>query len=247
MIGNRWTAVESKTIMVTYSKSLGKAGYSYRHPHPAVTVDLAVFTIRESRLSLLLIRRGREPFKGDWALPGGFVRINEPLREAAARELEEETGLKDVYLKQIGAFGDPERDPRERVISIAYFAVVDSSRLRLAAGTDSDEARWWQFSELPRLAFDHHDIVASAHAAVREELQDSLIAFQFLAPEFTLTELQQVHEAIGGEPLDKRNFRKWAVSQNVIKSIGRQKREGQHRPAALYRVRSEQKARQLVK
>lgn len=211
--------------------------YSYRHPHPAVAVDVVIFTVREHRLYVLLIQRGVEPYKGSWALPGGFVRIQEDLFSAAARELREETGLDGAYLQQVGAFGDPGRDPRERVISVAYFAILSSEAIALKAGTDAAAAHWWAFAELPPLGFDHKAIVAAAHRALVRELPNTWIAFQFLGEEFTLTELQQVHEAIQGEELDKRNFRKWIATLGSVRPTGRLRRSGQHRPAELYRAR----------
>jgi 8-oxo-dGTP diphosphatase len=217
---------------------MDSARHSYKHPHPAVAVDLAIFTLRECRAHVLLIERGREPFKGKWALPGGFVRIDEDLIEAAYRELSEETGVSDAYLEQIGAFGAPARDPRERVISIGYFAVLASNALEVRAGGDAAVAQWWPLKRLPALAFDHAEILARARHALTQKLTATEIALLFLPAEFTLTELQQVHEAILGEPLDKRNFRKWAAGQPYLKSTGRMRSGAAHRPAALYRARA---------
>lgn len=217
--------------------SRARPRYIYRHPHPAVAVDIVIFTVREQRLEVLLIERGVEPHKGSWALPGGFVRIAEDLLAAAVRELKEETGVEGAYLRQVGAFGTPNRDPRERVISIAYFAILSSYTSALKASTDAAAAKWWPFVALPRLAFDHEELLAAAHRALVDELSNSLIAFQFLAAEFTLTELQQVHEAIRNEPLDKRNFRKWMRALGTARPTGQFRHAGQHRPAELYRVR----------
>lgn len=209
--------------------------FSYKYPHPAVAADLAIFTLRESRLQVLLIERARDPFKGRWALPGGFVRIHEDLDAAAARELEEETGVAGAYLEQVGAFGNPARDPRERVISVAFFAIIPSDALHLKSGGDAAAARWWQVNQLPQLAFDHEDILAHAHHHLRNKVRRSSLALRFLPPEFTLTEIQQVHEAILGQELDKRNFRKWLTSLPYLRATGRMRRGGQHRPAELYR------------
>ena len=224
----------------------GRPAYSYRHPHPAVAVDIVVFTVREQRLEVLLIERGVEPYRGAWALPGGFVRIHEDLLAAAVRELKEETGVEGAYLRQVGAFGAPRRDPRERVISIAYFAILSSDAIALRASTDAAAAKWWPHASLPRLAFDHQEIIDAAHGALVDELSSSFIAFQFLGDEFTLTELQQVHEAIRGEALDKRNFRKWIAALGTVRATGRLRRAGQHRPAELYRIRA-QVARRLAR
>lgn len=209
--------------------------FSYKYPHPAVAADLAIFTLQTNQLRLLLIERAREPFKGRWALPGGFVRMHEDLPAVASRELEEETGVAGAYLEQVGAFGNPARDPRERVISVAFFAIIPSDTLHLKSGGDAAAARWWPVTELPKLAFDHEEIVEHALRRLRDKVLRSPIALRFLSPEFTLTELQQVHEAILGQELDKRNFRKWLTSLPYLRATGRVRRGGQHRPAELYR------------
>jgi 8-oxo-dGTP diphosphatase len=209
--------------------------FSYKYPHPAVAADLAIFTLDEGRLRMLLIQRARDPFKESWALPGGFVRIHEDLDAAAARELEEETGVAGAYLEQVGAFGNPARDPRERVISVAFFSIIPSDTLHLKSGGDAAAARWWPVNELPKLAFDHQEILEQARHRLRDKVRRSTIALRFLPPEFTLTELQQVHEAILGHTLDKRNFRKWLISVPYLRATGRMRRGGQHRPAELYR------------
>ena len=136
--------------------------YQYDYPHPAVTTDIVIFTIRDGRLKLLLIRRGAAPFKGRWALPGGFVGIDEDLEDGARRELAEETGVSGVYLEQLYTFGAPDRDPRERVITVAYYALIPSDRLEIRAATDAEAVGWFALDELPDLAFDHAKIVARA-------------------------------------------------------------------------------------
>jgi 8-oxo-dGTP diphosphatase len=209
--------------------------FSYKYPHPAVAADLAIFTLQTNQLHVLLVQRAHEPFKGRWALPGGFVRMHEDLPAAAARELEEETGVAGAYLEQVGAFGNPARDPRERVISVAFFAIIPSDTLHLKSGGDAAAARWWPVNELPNLAFDHEEIFERARHRLRDKVRGSPIALRFLPPEFTLTELQQVHEAILGQDLDKRNFRKWLTSLPYLRATGRMRRGGQHRPAELYR------------
>lgn len=214
------------------------SGHTYRHPHPAVAVDLAIFTLLEGVLHVLLIQRGREPFRDQWALPGGFVRMDEDLAAAAARELLEETGVTHNYLEQIGAFGQPDRDPRERVISVAYFAITSTDHFQLQAGGDASAARWLPCERLPALAFDHAHILEQARARLADKVRRSTVALQFLPAEFTLSELQTVHEAILGETIDKRNFRKWVAGQDYLKATGRVRKGGQHRPAALYRARS---------
>ncbi len=190
--------------------------YQYRYPHPAVTTDIVIFSIRDNQLKLLLIRRGGAPFKGRWALPGGFVQLDESLEEGARRELQEETGLSGVYLEQLYTFGEPNRDPRERVITVAYYALIPSERVSLCAATDAEAVGWFGMDELPPLAFDHREIVRMAHERLAAKLDYSTIAFQFMAPEFTLTELQSVYEIILQEDIDKRNFRKWVLAMEKI-------------------------------
>ena len=211
--------------------------YSYAYPHPAVTVDIVIFTVRDEQLKLLLIRRAGEPYQGKWALPGGFIHLDETLETSARRELEEETGVSGVYLEQLYTFGAPERDPRERVITVAYYALIPSDKLQLRAATDAEAVGWFGMDELPDLAFDHPDIIAMAHQRLVAKLDYSTIAFQFLGRDFTLSELQSVYEIILREELDKRNFRKWALALEQIEETGRERRHGAHRPAKLYRLK----------
>ncbi len=212
--------------------------YTYEHPHPAVTTDVVLFTIRQARLELLLVRRAQPPFAGRWALPGGFVGIDEPLDACAARELAEETGLRDLYLEQLGTFGEPARDPRERVISVAYLGLAPADRLQAVAGDDAGEVGWFARDALPALAFDHGRIVDLAGRRLAAKLGYSTIALQFLPPEFTLGRLQAVYEAILGRVLDKRNFRKRLQGLGCLEETGGRTRDGNHRPARLYRVRA---------
>lgn len=210
--------------------------YQYAYPHPAVTTDIVVFTIRRDALKLLLIKRAEDPYLGSWALPGGFVGISEGLDEAAERELGEETGVTGVYLEQLYTFGRPERDPRERVITVAYYALIPSDRIQIRAASDAEAVGWFALEEIPRLAFDHQRILDMALERLRAKLNYSTIAFQFMPKEFTLTELQSVYELILGEPVDKRNFRKRILALQAIEETGQERREAAHRPAKLYRA-----------
>lgn len=210
--------------------------YTYRYPHPAVTVDIVMFTLVEESLRVLLVRRGVEPYRDRWALPGGFVGIDESLEAAATRELREEAGVNHAFLEQLGAFGAPGRDPRERVISVAYWSTVRADLLHLAAGSDASEVTLLPVRALPELAFDHAGIVELAHGRLLERLRTSTIALEFLGEEFTIAELQSVHESILGKKVDKRNFRKWAQEQRYIQSTGKKRRGGQHRPAEVFRA-----------
>ena len=215
--------------------------FNYEYPHPAVTVDIIIFSIRDEELKLLLIRRALEPFKGEWALPGGFIHMDEDLETAARRELEEETGVKNVFLEQLYTYGKPNRDPRERIITVAYFALIPSDKIRIQAATDAEAVGWFGINELPVLAFDHVEIVDSAHKRLVGKLDYSTIAFQFMNEQFTLSELQKVYEIILQDEIDKRNFRKWALALDQIEETGEKYRKGTHRPAKLYRNKSPQK------
>jgi 8-oxo-dGTP diphosphatase len=211
--------------------------YTYEHPHPAVTVDVAVFTVVRGRLAVVLVRRGQWPHSGKWALPGGFVGIDESLKRAAWRELREETGLKAAYLEQLGAFGRPDRDPRERVITVVYIALAAADRLELRAGSDARDARLFCLDELPELAFDHARIVRLATERLRDSLDSAGVARRLMPGSFTLSELQQACEAVAGKSIDKRNFRKKLAALDLVEATGAVRRDGAHRPARLYRAR----------
>ena len=215
--------------------------YQYEYPHPAVTTDIVIFTIRDNQLKLLQIMRGGEPYKGHWALPGGFVQLDESLEEGARRELAEETGISGVYLEQLYTYGAVERDPRERVITVAYYALIASDKIVLQAATDAEAVGWFSMDELPSLAFDHKNIVADAHQRLVAKLDYSTIAFQFMSNVFTLSELQNVYEIILREEMDRRNFRKWVLALDQIEETGDERRVGAHRPAKLYRVNNPDK------
>lgn len=221
-------------------------------PRPSVTVDLVVFTVIDKLLHVLLVRRNEHPFKGRWALPGGFVRVTddrkdqgEDLDAAAHRELLEETGLShtataSVFLEQVRAFGRPGRDPRMRVISVAYYALVRPTLVpMIKAGGDVSHAKWIACDEVAasELAFDHDEIVAAALARMRADLDRTSIAYELVPETFTIQELRAVHEAIGGAALDPGNFRKKflrAIEDGVIEAA-RGKRPTASKPASVYR------------
>ena len=206
---------------------------TYKYPRPSVTVDAVVFGVDRSGLKLLLIRRAGAPFKGDWALPGGFVQMNESLDAAALRELKEETGMRPSYLEQLYTFGEPKRDPRGRVISVAYFALVKLSEHQVRAASDAADAQWFAVDELPHLAFDHRDVVSLAVRRLQAKVRYAPVGFELLAEEFTLSELQALYERILQRPLDKRNFRKKLLSMDLVQATGK-KTEG-YPVAELYR------------
>lgn len=203
-----------------------------------VTVDIVIFTIRERTLQVLLIRRGVPPFEGQYAIPGGFILAGESLEQAAKRELQEETGVHDVFLEQLYSFGDPARDPRGRIITVAYYALISSVRNSLAAGSDASEALWFPMGELPTLAFDHKQILEYALQRLQNKLEYTTVGFQLLPEKFTLGELQSVYETILGRQLDKRNFRRKIDLLGVLKPLREWQRAGR-KPARLYRFSSE--------
>jgi 8-oxo-dGTP diphosphatase len=207
------------------------------YPPFAVTVDLVVLTIRDGQLCALVVRRGEEPFLGDWALPGGFVRPGEDLDEAAARELAEETGLAvgTVHLEQLRSYGNPDRDPRMRVVTVAYLALAPDLPTPVA-GTDAADARWEPVEALRSLAFDHERILFDGLERARAKLEYSPLATAFCGPEFTVAELRRVYELVWGVALDPRNFHRkvTGVAGLLAPTGGTTTRDG-GRPAQLYR------------
>ena len=232
--------------MISQSQSAtGMQQYSYAHPRPStgsgqrpsVTVDVVLFTFNDGELRTLLIQRGRPPYAGQWALPGGFVRMDESLEAAAQRELLEETGVRDVYLEQLYTFGDPQRDPRGRVITVVYFALLSAeqaARMDVRGGDDAQDARWWNVYALPDLAFDHRSILDYALQRLRWKLEWTALGFLLLPTQFTLSELQTVYETVLKEALDKRNFRRKILAAEILEESGGYG-EWDHRPARLYR------------
>ena len=208
--------------------------HTYEFPRPALTVDCVVFGFDGSGLQVLLIKRGIEPFLGAWALPGGFVRTEENLEEAARRELEEETSLRDVFLEQLYTFGDPGRDPRGRVVSVAWYALVHPEQHPAKGDTDASEAAWFSIKELPDLAFDHDHILATALERLRGKIRYQPVGFELLPKRFTLTQLQALYEAILGRSIDKRNFRKKLLAFDFLIPL-EEFTGGAHWPARLHR------------
>ncbi len=206
-------------------------------PHALLTVDIVIFALRERRLQVLLIRRGVEPFRGSWAIPGGFVLPDEGLEQAAQRELREETGVDAAYLEQLYTFGDVGRDPRGRVVTVAYVALMAGEGPAPIAGTDAAEAAWFPLEALPSLAFDHARILEYALERLRNKAEYTTVAFQMMPEKFSLTALQRVYEAILGRPLDKRNFRRKLTALEIVQPLREIDRSGAHRPPRLYRLR----------
>lgn len=209
--------------------------YCYEYPRPALTVDCVVFGVDEGDLKVLLIQRNLEPFKGAWALPGGFVYLNETIDEAARRELSEETGLTKVFLEQLYTFGALDRDPRERIISVAYYALVKLSDHKVQAATDASNAGWFSVDDTPTLAFDHEKILELALERLRGKVRYQPIGFELLPKKFTLTQLQRLYEIILEEEIDKRNFRKKILSMEILEETDEIEQDVSHRAARLYR------------
>ena len=210
------------------------------YAQPSVTVDVLVFTILDDALKVALIKRGVAPYQGRWAIPGGFVQMDESLEDAARREIQEEAGLSDVFVEQLYTFGDPKRDPRGRVITVAYYALVPGEKLTLAASTDAADARWFGVNELPKLAFDHAKILENALQRLRSKIEYSTVALALLPENFRLSDLQKVYEIILGEAVDKRNFRKRMLSFDLLETTRHIDTTGPHRPAQLYRFKQKE-------
>ena len=209
--------------------------HSYDHARPALTTDCVVFGLDDEDLKVLLIQRDLPPFEGRWALPGGFVRVGEPVDESARRELREETGLRNVFLEQLYTFGAPDRDPREHIVTVAHYALVNLVQHAPKADTDARNAAWFALDDIPKLAFDHKKILSCALERLRGKLRYQPIGFELLPTKFTLTELQWLYERILEQPLDKRNFRKKVKSLAILEETDEIQQDVAHRAARLYR------------
>lgn len=214
--------------------------YCYKYPHPAVATDCVIFGFDGVSIKVLLIQRGIEPYKGQWALPGGFVGIDESAEECARRELQEETGLTGVSVEQFHAFSDVNRDPRERVISIAYYALVKLSEVR--GGDDASEAQWFSYDDVPSLAFDHDRILRMALRHLRDRICFEPVGFDLLPDVFTMTELQRLYEAILGVKFDRRNFYNKMLKLEVLTSAEPRPENASRRTPSKYRFNAEKYA-----
>jgi 8-oxo-dGTP diphosphatase len=226
----------------------GPVSFSYEYERPGLTVDCVIFglDLDEETLMVMLIERDLDPFAGMWAIPGGFVRTGETLEVAAARELREETGIEDVFLEQLYTFGDPGRDPRGWVVSVAYYALVSPEKHPAHAATDARQARWFPADRLPPLAFDHARILKAALARVRGKLTYAPIGFELLPRKFTIKQLQKLYEIVLGTRLDNRNFRKKIFGMDVLRELREMQTGVPHRAARLYEF-DERKYRRLVR
>ncbi|MBT6690543.1 NUDIX hydrolase [archaeon] len=203
---------------------------------PSLTADIVIFTIEGGELKVLLVKRNISPFKGGWAFPGGFVRIDESLEDAAKRELEEEAGVRDVYLEQLFSFGEPKRDPRGRVVTVAYMALVNSEGIELKAATDVSDAKWFSIKDVPSLAFDHKEILEYSLKRLKWKFEYTTVAFSLLPKKFAISEVQKIYEMVFNKSFDKRNFSKKIISLGILKEEGLRKNVS-HRPPMLYSLK----------
>ena len=211
--------------------------YCYKYPHPAVTTDCVIFGFDGSELQVLLIERGIEPFKGKWAFPGGFLNMDETAGEGALRELKEETGLENAYIEQFNTYSDPGRDPRERVITIAHYALVRIQEVK--GGDDAAKAQWFPIDEVPQLAFDHDKILRDAMRKLRERIHFEPIGFELLPEKFTMRDLQVLYESILGVKFDRRNFAKKMMHYELLNQLDETVRPTAKRDALLYSFNKE--------
>ena len=211
--------------------------YCYKYPHPAVTTDCVIFGFDGSALQVLLIERGIEPFKGKWAFPGGFLNMDETAGEGALRELKEETGLENAYIEQFNTYSDPGRDPRERVITIAHYALVRIQEVK--GGDDAAKAQWFPIDEVPQLAFDHDKILRDAMRKLRERIHFEPIGFELLPEKFTMRDLQILYESILGVKFDRRNFAKKMMHYELLNQLDETVRPTAKRDALLYSFNKE--------
>ena len=222
-----------------YTKCKMNTNYN-EYEHPGVTVDLVIFTVNEDALKAMLIKRGEMPFSGYWSLPGGFLKVEESLEDAALRVLEEKTGVEDVYLEQLYTFGQPKRDPRTRVITVAYFALIPWKHLNQPESKKIVDLTWHSVDQLPRLAFDHDEILKYAVRRLRAKVSYSNIVYGLMPKQFRLSELQRMYEVIINDHLDKRNFRKRMLATGLLQETGKKDIHGAHRPAKLYQFKKKE-------
>ncbi len=211
--------------------------YCYEYPHPSVTTDCVIFSFDGSKLRVLLVRRGIEPYKGRWAFPGGFMKMDESAEEGALRELQEETGLQGAYIRQFHTFTAPHRDPRERVITIAFYALVKMQQVQ--GGDDAADARWFAIDEVPQLAFDHDRILRKAEQALRQRIHFEPVGFELLPEAFTIKELQNLYEAILDVRFDRRNFYNKMRRLEMLEPTDLKVNPSQKKEATLFRFNKE--------
>lgn len=228
-----WRNFNARRYMDELNNSEEGKKYCYKYPHPSVTTDCVIFGFDDAKLRVLLVQRGIKPYKGRWALPGGFLRMDESAKEGALRELQEETGLEGAYIRQFHTFTAPERDPRERVITIAYYALVRMQEVK--GGDDAADARWFALDEVPQLAFDHDQILRKAEQALRRQIHFEPVGFELLPEQFTIKELQNLYEAILGIRFDRRNFYNKMKRLEMLEQLDETVNPSQKKEAFLFR------------
>jgi 8-oxo-dGTP diphosphatase len=206
-----------------------------KYEFAVIATDVVIFTIFENNLKVLLIKMKKNPFSGMWAAPGGLVKSDESIDKAAVRILMEKSGVKNVYLEQLYTFGEVERDPFGRVVSVAYYALIPSDGITLKTTEEYGEIKWFDMENLPKLAYDHEDILKTALQRLRSKLEYTNIVYSLLPSEFTLTELQKTYEIILDRKIDKRNFRKKVIGLKLVENIGKKMVGKANRPAQLYK------------
>ncbi len=219
---------------------------TYKYPRPAVTTDSVIFGFDDSDLKILLIKRGIEPYKNLWALPGGFVHENESAEEGAKRELKEETGLENIYIEQLYTFSEPDRDPRGRVISIAYFALVKLGDYKPKGGDDAADAKWFSVKDIPTLAFDHEKIIRTALYRLKGKIRYQPIGFELLNEKFIFAELLHLYETVLEIKIDKRNFRKKMLKTGLLIELDEKQKNVAHKAAKFFKF-DKQKYEELSK
>ena len=208
-----------------------------QYEQPGVTVDLVIFTVDDKKLKVLLVRRASEPFEGYWSIPGGFLQKGESLEDAASRVMAEKTGVREVYLEQLYTFGKPDRDPRARIITVVYFALIPWKKLNQPGSKKISDLDWFSVDDVPELAFDHLEILRRAVTRLRAKVSYSSIVYGLLPEAFRLSDLQKMYEIIIGAQLDKRNFRKRMLATGLLEETGKKDMNGAHRPAMLYQFK----------
>jgi len=219
-----------------YTKCKMNTNYD-KYEYTGVTVDLVIFTVNEDVLKAMLVRRAEMPYSGYWSLPGGFLKVGESLEDAAIRVLEEKTGVENVYFEQLYTFGEPDRDPRTRVITVAYFALIPWKHLNQPESKKIVDLTWHPVDQLPKLAFDHREILKYAVRRLRAKVSYSNIVYGLMPKQFRLSELQKMYEVIINDDLDKRNFRKRMLATGLLQETGKKDLNGAHRPAKLYQFK----------
>jgi len=222
-----------------------KKKYCYEYPRPALTTDCVIFGFDGVELNVLLIERGIEPYKGKWALPGGFVRMDENTEDSALRELKEETGVENVFIEQLYTFSDVDRDPRGRVVSVAYFALVRSTDYEVIGGDDASSARWFRLSDIPSLAFDHDMVIRVAQKRLKGKIRYQPVGFELLDEHFTIPELQRLYECILETKFDRRNFYKKIMKTGLLTALDKKEPRVSHK-AARYFMFDKKKYQELV-